>query len=329
MADPRATAALLTPPAPGAIAILRIAGPGAAALLAALRADVPRSGRPALRRLVDPADGRMIDEAVVAPLDDGWLVMPHGGTAVVARLLAALRAAGAVAPPSEDVRAGHPEATDELEALALATLARSASPLAIDLLLDQPRRWRGNPPFGPDDAARSRRLDRLVDPPLVVLAGAANIGKSTLTNALAGRTAAIAHDAPGTTRDAVGIRLDAGGLVLRWLDTPGLRTPADEAEAIAQERGREAMHRADLLIELVDARIPAAPLPRPADLRVAGRSDLGTVPALAIALSARRGTGLEALIATIREALVPVADLRHPGPWRFDERLSRESWETG
>jgi GTP1/Obg family GTP-binding protein len=119
----------------------------------------------------------------------------------------------------------YPEASDRFEALMLAALARAQSPLAIDLLLDQPRRWRrirrARRQLSEEDLARSTRLNRLIEPPVAVLAGQPNVGKSTLSNALLGRAMSIAYDMPGTTRDYTAGWIDLAGLVVSWHDTPG------------------------------------------------------------------------------------------------------------
>ena len=63
-----------------------------------------------------------------------------------------------------------------------------------------------------EDLARSRRLNRLIEPPLVVVVGAANVGKSTLGNALVGRSMSIATDLPGSTRDYTSGRVELAGV---------------------------------------------------------------------------------------------------------------------
>jgi hypothetical protein len=81
------------------------------------------------------------------------------------------------------------------------------------------------------------------------------------------------------------------------------------------------MRSADLLIAITDATHSWPELPRSADLSISSRADLGARRDADLALSAVTGEGVEAIVATIRERLVPRADVVHPGPWRFDARL--------
>jgi tRNA U34 5-carboxymethylaminomethyl modifying GTPase MnmE/TrmE len=55
----------------------------------------------------------------------------------------------------------------------------------------------------------------------VVIAGAPNAGKSTLLNALLGRTAAVTSPIAGTTRDFVSANIVLAGLACRVVDAPG------------------------------------------------------------------------------------------------------------
>ncbi|MGI9332883.1 MAG: GTPase, partial [Gammaproteobacteria bacterium] len=51
-----------------------------------------------------------------------------------------------------------------------------------------------------------------VEPPLrIAIVGRPNFGKSTLVNRLAGESRVLAHDAPGTTRDAIAVPIERRG----------------------------------------------------------------------------------------------------------------------
>jgi tRNA U34 5-carboxymethylaminomethyl modifying GTPase MnmE/TrmE len=134
----------------------------------------------------------------------------------------------------------------------------------------------------------------------------------------------IALDLPGTTRDYVGGRIELAGLVVEWYDTPGLQAAADAVEAEAAALARPLMESCDLLIAMTDPAHEWPDLPRPADLKVASKCDLGRRGDAELAIGATSGAGLADLVRAVRDRLVPPGDLAHPGPWLFDERLARE-----
>jgi tRNA modification GTPase len=313
--------AVQTPPFSGALAIIQLVGPDAGALDALLQrlgmAPVVVGGL-VLRDLLG------VDRGVVARWSPTCIhLMPHGGSAVVRGIAAALEGAGVARAHGEDPGEAYPEATEELEARTLAALARASSPLAIDLLLDQPRRWR-ELPSDSDRAAtpveeRDLVLNRLLDPPLVVAVGPPNVGKSSLVNALAGRGVSIAADEPGTTRDHVGVLIDLGGLVVRWVDTPGLGRPADQIARDAEALARGMAERADLLLLCGDSTAtPPSVASKAARMVIAVRADLG-LPQWphAEAVSVRTGGGVADLVTQIRDTLVPPPVLADARAWKF------------
>jgi tRNA modification GTPase len=86
------------------------------------------------------------------------------------------------------------------------------------------------------------------------LAGAPNVGKSSLFNRLLGSPRSIVTEHPGTTRDVVRETLRVGPLVLALEDTAGLRpATADPVEQIGIERSRDSHARADVVLQVVDA----------------------------------------------------------------------------
>lgn len=96
----------------------------------------------------------------------------------------------------------------------------------------------------------------LATPWQVVLAGAPNVGKSSLINAILGYQRAIVYHQPGTTRDIVAAATVMDGWPVELADTAGLRTAegAIEEEGIKLARHRAA--QADLLLLVFDASQP-------------------------------------------------------------------------
>ena len=92
-----------------------------------------------------------------------------------------------------------------------------------------------------------------------VILGPPNAGKSTLLNALAGEEIAIVSEIPGTTRDAVGSRIDLGGVPVHLTDTAGLRETEDRLEAEGIRRARVRAGKADLIIAVAAAPNPVFP----------------------------------------------------------------------
>lgn len=87
----------------------------------------------------------------------------------------------------------------------------------------------------------------------VVLAGAPNVGKSSLLNRLAGEELAIVTEIPGTTRDTVRQIIQIEGVPINIIDTAGLRETSDRIEAIGISRTWDAIRKADALLLVVDA----------------------------------------------------------------------------
>src|SRR5215470_12630711 len=86
----------------------------------------------------------------------------------------------------------------------------------------------------------------------VAIIGRPNVGKSSVLNALLGRDRAIVSPHPGTTRDTIEDALDIEGVLLRIIDTAGIRATTDAIEQEGVRRAREAIERAELLLVIFD-----------------------------------------------------------------------------
>lgn len=288
----------------------------------------------------------------------------HGGLAAVRAVVEALVGLGCHEVPWQDLlnpglvstRPGEAITAEAIAALAAARTERTAA-----ILLDQYRGALGNllqqaaadVVDGAVAAAREalRRLERRADlglhltsPWRVVLAGRANVGKSSLVNALLGYQRAIVCDQPGTTRDVVTAHTALDGWPVELADTAGLRESSEAIEAAGIAQARCRVERADLVVLIFDgtqvwqAEDESLLQTWPQALVVHSKSDrrqtveTGRPPGLRT--SAVTGEGLPELVQRLVVRLVPAAP--PPGtPVPFTRRqtegirAAREALEAG
>jgi tRNA modification GTPase len=335
------------------IAVVRLSGPGAGPVLAALTGGLPAPRVASLRKLKARA-GQVIDESVVL-----WFPLPHSATgedvvelhlhgapAILEFLFAELMRFDGLrlAEPGEfSKRAFANGKLDlvEVEGLAdlLAAQGEAQRRLAMRQFLGETsavyERWRKDVIAAlalheaaidfveEDDVAGKARematpvIERLITELQaalqksaqnaalrsglrVVIAGAPNVGKSSLLNALAGREAAIVSPLAGTTRDVVEAQIMFEGLPLTLADTAGLRvTSSDAVEEMGMARAQAAAGAADILLWVsapdIDEKVGP---PRTPDLFVQNKSDLASIRSRnesAIAISTKTGAALNHL----------------------------------
>ena len=319
----------LTTAASGAVGVLHMRAQPQR-LSTTLSITLPEIGRASLRRICN------LDEALVLRVTENTIIVtPHGGPRLRQRLVRAISDAGIlfVSPTELTPTEIFKETTSDIEARMLNTLARAASADAIALLLAQPQRWKKYGAPTTSDASRSNRLCRLIDPPTVVLAGAPNAGKSTLFNALVGRTAAVTSPIAGTTRDFVSATIALAGLVCRVVDAPGFTEKISSSKNMCKSnssqsqsaidqaaimRAQQEILNADLVVALAAPNQTWPEIDHPHILRARSMCDIAAAQAdTPIQVSALTGAGLIEFAQAVREKLVPAADLANDRPWQF------------
>lgn len=101
--------------------------------------------------------------------------------------------------------------------------------------------------------AAARQGNLLQEGIKIVLAGAPNVGKSSLLNQLVEDDAAIVTEIPGTTRDTIQRTIAIEGIPIHIIDTAGLRETSDIVEQKGIERTHAAIRNANMVIWLVDS----------------------------------------------------------------------------
>ncbi len=339
----------LTPPGRGAIATALVEGPGALDV-------VTTRFRPAGTRSVSTDGSRQLifghfgptpGEEVVARVHgtDAVELHCHGGHAAMARIAELLGQSGCTPLDWRDwARRHHPDPITADAHVALATARTQRTAL---VLLDQ---FHGALRRSLDEiqqrlqqselSAARRQIDALLaraplglhltKPWRVVLAGPPNAGKSSLINALLGYSRAIVHCQPGTTRDVVTATTAVDGWPIELCDTAGLRQTKQPVEQAGAAMAHETLLAANLVLLVFDGSQPWADPDaslvalRPDALIVHNKSDLPPAhqPSRPGGLwtSALRGDGIEPLLQTIAQRLVPDPPLPgEPIPFTADQ----------
>ncbi|SRR6266568_4150916 len=92
--------------------------------------------------------------------------------------------------------------------------------------------------------------------PIVAIVGRANVGKSSLFNAILDRREAIVAKEAGTTRDSVTAKASWNGQDFWLVDTAGMKDAADEFEFTVQEQILQAADSADVIWVVAEANVP-------------------------------------------------------------------------
>jgi tRNA modification GTPase len=337
--------ACLTPPGRGAIAVLAVRGPRAWDVSRELFQPAPprrARGKAESSALVTlpqtPPLGRfwfgrlgaeLRDEVVLAVKHGGalpWVeVQCHGGPEVVSLLMETYAQHGVLACTWQGLEqlGTTPRWQQEiLPLLVQAPTARSAAILldqyqgalvqaitAIMTALDEGQHERA----GAELARLAGHVEvglHLVHPWKVVVAGAPNVGKSSLVNALAGYARCLVSALPGTTRDLVTTTLAFDGWPIELTDTAGLRSAEHSVEEAGIARARDALARADVRLWVLDGSVaPVFPDDKGESWQlVLNKIDLPpawAAPPTALPVSARTRAGLDELCRVIARRLVP------------------------
>lgn len=202
------------------------------------------------------------------------------------------------------------EAAVDFSEEGLITLDREALGQEITDICGQIREW-----LSDADAGRL-----LMEGMRAAILGRPNVGKSSLLNRLCQEERAIVTESPGTTRDVLEAEVSVKGLLIRLLDTAGIREAGDEAERIGVSRALSWIDKADRILYVLDATVPLEPkekkliknLPAERTILIINKCDLPaalaedsvrevfTGPILHV--SARTGEGLEQLLSQLYES---------------------------
>jgi tRNA modification GTPase len=327
--------ARLTPPGAAAIATVALRGPRAWDIVrqlfrpatSTLPDDPPTPGTFRLGRFGDT----VADEVVLAVRrtePEPWLELhSHGGREVIRLLFELIEGQGAVRCSWEELER-HTD-PDPIRAMAAAELARATTQRTAAILLDQ-----YNGAFTSAIAAvldslqrgdaveAERRLvelvryarvgRRLTTPWRVTVAGAPNVGKSSLVNALAGYQRSVVSATPGTTRDVVTALIAVDGWPGELSDTAGMRDDVGALEGEGIERARGAAREADLILWVLDtSEAPVWPAVKSQDTRIIiNKTDLPpawdtSAVSDAVRVSAQTGEGIADLCRSLASWLVP------------------------
>jgi len=266
-------ASLMTPYGTGGIAKVQLRGPESMSIIKAIfcphKADelLLSDGRLVLGNIYD--GGEILDEVIVCRDSGGHVVdiNCHGGRRIAQRLLLLLERSSAEILPWRRF-----QQVDSLVREIDYFLPQAQSRMAVLTIMGQYPGGLYN--WACSNIAALRAGDKkaqdvygeivklretfglsrkLFNRPAVVLAGAANVGKSTLANRLVGTDQSITSDVAGTTRDWTVQIAGMGVPAVNLIDTAGTGTGSDFPDDICGKQTQEQLLEADLIVLVVSA----------------------------------------------------------------------------
>lgn len=163
----------------------------------------------------------------------------------------------------------------------------------------------------------------------VVILGRPNVGKSSLLNRFCEEERAIVTEHPGTTRDVLEAEINVKGLLIRLLDTAGLREAGDEAERIGVDRALSWMEKADRILYVLDGSVPLddlekkqiAALPAERTVILINKSDISReiesdgikqmVAGPVFSVSAKLGQGIDEVLSFLYQSALGSGGMEH------------------
>ena len=353
MLSPGISACVVTPAGRGGISVIVMRGPKSEKIIEKIFRPVKshKNALPGALQLGTIIDnGKDIDQAIVCRSGKTIEINIHGGPIVVRKAVELLAGGGVAIVPPDDPAAGgfnlaHPRWNNPaVGAEMLQSLVRAKSGFVVAVISNQ---WssglsrlaaRTIEKLSRDTSCLQSSLAdglvraaqalpksaKLLNPPQVVLAGPPNVGKSTLTNALAARQVSIVHDTPGTTRDWVRELAILDGIAIFLTDTAGLFDSAEGIEAQAVARAKKCARDGDLVL-LVTSQSPLDIPPWLSGnklLRVANKCDIykhQPCEQYDVKISAVTGRGMDELRRAICQSL-DLADIDPEAPIAFTAR---------
>lgn len=86
----------------------------------------------------------------------------------------------------------------------------------------------------------------------ILITGRPNVGKSSLMNALLGKERVIVSQSPGTTRDVIHEDVMVDDVLMRFIDSAGIRMTDDIVESAGIEMARNFFDKATVILLLID-----------------------------------------------------------------------------
>ena len=345
----------LTGSGPGALATTALWGDGAAAVLNSCFHPKGKTTPGAMDlsavlfgQLIDPEAPEETGEDVVVARTDktGFAIHGHGGSAAIARTARILSQLGAKESDAEHWRI-HQNVSEENRKI-LSMLEQAPTYRTASILLDQyngaGRRTREKIAQlrleGKEEQAQEMEkrfyetksvAQRLLVPWKVVFIGRPNVGKSSLLNAVLGYQRSIVNAQQGTTRDLVQAQTTIDGWLFEFVDAAGIRETTDELEREGVNRAISSITEADLVVRLFDdadsmkeieqARTSESFRLAVPTIDVMNKCDLASTSQTnesVLRVSAVDGTGIEELLQTIVQTLIPNPPQPGEGVWLYN-----------